>query len=241
MQTGEPEPIRVLYVTGGGYHDYEGQERLITEGLSARANIEWTVDFEAGGSNSHQLSRFDDPDWHEAFDAVVYNMCFAAVRDVDYIEGIARAHYESGTGAVVIHCTMHTFRDAETEEWNRLIGLRTYHHEQQQREIELEPVDGDHPVMAGFPDEGWLSPRDELYIVLESYENLVPLAQAYGEESERDHTVMWVNEYGDARIAGTTAGHNNAVIADPVYLDFVTRGLLWTVDRLDEAGAPSGE
>jgi type 1 glutamine amidotransferase len=231
------EPIRVLYVTGGGYHDYRGQERIVTEGLSARANIEWTVDFEAGNSNNHQLTRFEDPDWHQAFDAVIYNMCFAGVTDVEYIERFTWDHYESGTAALVLHCAMHSFRDAETDQWNRLIGLESYHHEREQRPIEIQSLGQDHPAMIGFPST-WVSPRDELYIVRETYPNLTPLTLAYGEETQRHHIVMWANQYGQARVIGTSAGHNNAVIADSVFLDFLARGLLWTVDRIQPDGRP---
>jgi len=34
-------------------------------------------------------------------------------------------------------------------------------------------------------------------------------------------------------------GHNTAMIADPVYRGLVTRGLLWTVDRLRNDGTPA--
>ncbi len=33
----------------------------------------------------------------------------------------------------------------------------------------------------------------------------------------------------------TTLGHNNATVADTRYLDLVARGLLWSVDKLDDA------
>jgi type 1 glutamine amidotransferase len=36
--------------------------------------------------------------------------------------------------------------------------------------------------------------------------------------------------------SATTLGHHNATMADPVYLDLVTRGLLWSLDRLTERG-----
>ena len=39
----QPEPLQVLYITGGGHHDYTTQEIILREGLSARANISWTT------------------------------------------------------------------------------------------------------------------------------------------------------------------------------------------------------
>jgi type 1 glutamine amidotransferase len=38
---------------------------------------------------------------------------------------------------------------------------------------------------------------------------------------------------GKAKVFGTTLGHQNATVADPRYLDLITRGLLWSVDKLD--------
>jgi type 1 glutamine amidotransferase len=43
---------------------------------------------------------------------------------------------------------------------------------------------------------------------------------------------------GKARVFSTTLGHNNATVADPRYLDLVTRGLLWACGKLSEDGKP---
>lgn len=57
-----------------------------------------------------------------------------------------------------------------------------------------------------------------------------------GKESTADDIVAWTNEYnGKTRVFATTIGHNNATVADPRYLDLVTRGLLWSIDKLDDA------
>ncbi len=37
------KPIRVLLVTGGPFHDYKKQEKILVAGMTSRANIEWTV------------------------------------------------------------------------------------------------------------------------------------------------------------------------------------------------------
>ena len=38
-----PAPIRALMVTGEGYHDYESQKKIISEGVSERIKIDWTI------------------------------------------------------------------------------------------------------------------------------------------------------------------------------------------------------
>ena len=41
------------------------------------------------------------------------------------------------------------------------------------------------------------------------------------------------------RVFVTSLGHNNEMIADPIYLGLVTRGLLWTVNQLQDDGTPT--
>ena len=49
-------------------------------------------------------------------------------------------------------------------------------------------------------------------------------------------TSIRTNLYNEkTQVFGTTLGHNNETVADPRYLDLITRGLLWSVDKLDDA------
>ena len=38
-----PKPLRALMVTGGCCHDYANQKKILSEGISARANVEWSI------------------------------------------------------------------------------------------------------------------------------------------------------------------------------------------------------
>ena len=77
----EAKPIRALLVTGGCCHDYENQKRILTEGISARANVEWTVVHEGGTSRDHKVSVYEKADWAAGYDVVVHNECFGGVED----------------------------------------------------------------------------------------------------------------------------------------------------------------
>jgi hypothetical protein len=44
------EPIHALLIAGGCCHDYEAQKTILTEGISARANVTWDILFEGGSS-----------------------------------------------------------------------------------------------------------------------------------------------------------------------------------------------
>jgi type 1 glutamine amidotransferase len=39
-------------------------------------------------------------------------------------------------------------------------------------------------------------------------------------------------------VFGTTLGHANETMQDGIYLDLITRGLLWACDKLDADGNP---
>jgi type 1 glutamine amidotransferase len=228
------KPIRALMITGGCCHDYEAQKKILAEGIRARANIEWTIIHE-GKDRTDRVSIYGRPDWADGFDVVVHNECYGAVDDVAYVERIARPHYE-GVPAVMLHCSTHSYRAAKTDAWRQAVGQSSMSHEKS-RDLEIEVVAPEHPVMRGFPDR-WRDPNDELYKNVKLWPHLVPLAQAYGVETKQNHVVIWTNTYGQGKIFGTTLGHANTTMEDPVYLDLVTRGLLWACDKLDESGKP---
>ncbi len=231
----EPKPIHALMVCGGCCHDYESQKKIIAEGISSRAKVIWTVVHEGGDTRNHKVSIYERDDWAKGYDVVVHNECFGQVDDVAFVERIAKPHFE-GVPAVMLHCSAHSYRMAKTDEWRKAIGQTSMSHEKR-RDLLVKNLKPEHPVMKGFPLE-WANPDDELYKNEKIWENTIPLAQAYGQDTKKDHMVIWVNTYGDGRVFGTTLGHQNSTMQSEVYLDLVTRGLLWACDKLTEDGKP---
>ena len=58
----EDRPIKALLVLGGCCHDYKAQQKIITEGVSARANVEWTIAYDPDTGTSHKNPVYDNPD-----------------------------------------------------------------------------------------------------------------------------------------------------------------------------------
>jgi type 1 glutamine amidotransferase len=231
------EPIKALLITGGGTHDYEHQKKLLTEGISARANVVWTVVDEAEGDKdvkTHEVSIYNKPDWSKGYDVVVHDECFGQVTNADFVERIAKGH-AGGVPAVVLHCSIHAYRLSKTDEWRQVLGVSSFRH-QAARPFKVVNLKPEHPVMKGFPAE-WQDSSDELYEIVKLWPNTVPLAKGLGEKGS-EHPCVWVNTYHDARVFGTTVGHSNKTVGDPVYLDLVTRGLLWACGKLDDDGKP---
>ena len=240
------KPLRALYITGGCCHDYTKQQDIFPKGVSARANVEWTVVDEGGRGTKHEKiedSIYNKPDWAKGYDVVVHNECFASDVDPAYVEK-ALAPHRAGVPAVVIHCTMHTFRDVKGDFFREFLGIKTTHHGPQ-HPLDVKVVNSTHPLMKGFPTD-WKTGNEELYYVDKTFPNTIALCTASDKKKDgtnwvataHENTLIWVNTYGKGRVFGTTLAHNNKTMNDPVFLDLATRGLLWACDRLDENGLP---
>lgn len=224
-------PLRALLVTGGCCHNYPFQTAQLTNAVSRHAPVTWTVVNEGGRGTHAMIALYDDPKWADPYDVVVHNECFADTRQPEYIRRITEAHH-AGKPAVVIHCAMHTYRAAEIDDWREFLGVTSRRHDHQSR-YRVTVVEPGHPIVRGMPVD-WATPMDELYVVDKLWPNAKALATSMSERDGRSHPVIWVNQYGKARVFGTTYGHSDDTFRDPVFLDYVSRGLLWAAGRLKD-------
>jgi len=79
---------------------------------------------------------------------------------------------------------------------------------------------------------------DEMYNTVKMMPTATPLLNATSPATGKVHTVAWVNQYGKARVFGTTLGHDMKTGADPDYHKLLAYGLLWACDKLDADGKP---
>lgn len=228
----DEKPIRALMITGGCCHDYQNQKRIISEGVSARTPVVWTIIHEGGDTRTHKVSLYDKPEYWKDFDVIVHNECFGQVDEKQFVDKIARPHAEFGVPAVTLHCSTHSYRAVQSDAWRNVLGVASFSHEKN-RDFTVRNAAADHPIMKGFPKE-WLDKADELYKIEKFWPTATPLAVAYGQDTKKDHPVVWINQCGKARVFATTLGHGNSTVSDPVYLNLITRGLLWAVGRLDK-------
>jgi type 1 glutamine amidotransferase len=239
----DPQPIRALLVLGGCCHDYEKQKDIITKGISERANVQWAIAYDPDKGTKHKNPVYDNPEWYKGFDVIVHDECESDVKDSDAINGILKPHKE-GLPAVFLHCGMHSFRGEgypKTTAWFEFTGLHTNGHGPQ-LPIEISFSDKESPITKGI--ENWTTVNEELYNnitgkLLDTAKELARGKQTLklkdGKEKVEDCVCVWTNTYnGKTRVFGTTLGHNNATVSDVRYLTMITRGLLWSVDKLNE-------
>ena len=240
-----PKALKALMITGGCCHDYANQKRILSEGISARTPVEWTIvhDVEMvdgkdkAAAREHLSSAYAKDNWSEGYDVVVHNECYGAMKDPATLQRISKGHLERGIPAVFLHCSMHSYRMAADEDanlWRALIGAKSMYHEPG-AVLTVKRAEGAHPVMAGFPAEFTTPTKDELYILEKVHDSATVLAHSYSEKLKVENPVIWVNQVGRIRTFSTSLGHQNAVMETPEYLELVTKGLLWVCGRLEGA------
>ena len=223
-------PLRALVITGGCCHNYPLQTQALTNAVGRLTTVEWTVVQEGGNGTQAKISLYDNPNWARGYDVVIHNECFADTTDTNYIRRITGAH-RAGVPAVVVHCAMHTYRATGIEDWREFLGVTSRRHDHQSR-YGVAVVEPAHAIVNAIP-AGWKTPMDELYVIEKLWPQAKALATSVSEKDGKTYPVAWINQYGKARVFGTTYGHSDDTFRDPVFLGYLSRGVLWAAGRLE--------
>jgi type 1 glutamine amidotransferase len=223
----EAKPIKALLVLGGCCHDYKAQKDILAKGIAARADVEVTIAFDPVSGTNHLNPVYNDADWAKGYDVIIHDECSADVKDKAVVDKILEPH-RKGLPAVNLHCAMHCYRVPGSDDWFKFTGLTTHSHGKQ-LPIELSFVAADHAILGGLT--AFTTGNEELYKNEKVWETVTPLIR--GKQGKDDYLVAWTNDYGGTKVFSTTLGHNDVLVSDTKYLDLVTRGLLWSVGKLD--------
>lgn len=231
------EKIRALFVTGGGYHDYQSQKTILTEGVSKLIDVEWTIwHLDKADEMKAALSKAG---WADPFDVVVYSICHAHEKDSDYINSVVNVH-KAGKAMVAIHCTMHSYHweigngknSKEDKEWNKLLGVVSLNHGSVGPPIQVTQTEQKSNSYKPSNPE-WKTPKGELYHIASIYPSATALAN--GNNGESEHPVIWVNKYEKANVFATSIGHHNETMEYPEFLKTVANGMVWAVNETAKA------
>ena len=220
--------IQALVVSGGGYHDYPFQAKVLMDAVGRALPVDWTVAIQGGRGTTGAQAVVARPDWTKGYDIVVHNQCFADMTDETLIKRITAAH-RGGPPAIVIHCAMHTYRASTNDTWREFLGVTTRRHTRAFN-IPVKISARDHPIMAGFKED-WTTPVDELYVIDKFWPSSKALASAVSPEDKKEYPLAWVSDYGGTRVFGTTLGHGNETWNDPTFQDLLVRAVKWALNR----------
>lgn len=229
---------RALMITGGCCHDYQNQKQIISEGLTKSVGpIDWTI-LQYGDGKDVKADIYKNADWIKGFDIVVHNECFGAVEDTDFIQGIVDAHLKSGIPAIMIHCSLHSYRTAtNADAWRELVGVTSRRHEKTKHSLDVVATDAgkSHSILSQAPSlaagKTWKTPNGELYIIEQVWPGSTVLATAYSSETKKDEPVIWVNQIKGVRVFGTSLGHHNETMLDETWQQVVAAGFSWALEK----------
>jgi hypothetical protein len=249
-----PTPLRVLLITGGCCHDYAHQKDILKKGLEERANVVIDQVHTGDGSTRPPLAILGNPDYAKGYDLVIHDECGADISDAAKVEAVLKPHRD-GLPGLNLHCAMHSYRIGNPNDpvtlgtphglWFEYLGLQSSGHGPQEP-IAITFADPASPIAKGLSD--WTTIKEEHYNNVHVFDTARAVAhgkqaikQRDGSSKTNDFVVAWSNDYGPkkSRIFSTTIGHNNETVADPRYLELVTRGLLWATGHLNDDGTPA--
>ena len=149
-------PMKALFLTGGGYHDYQKLAPFLTTNISHRINMKFDVAFD--------LERLKNENFADGYDVIVYDFCFDEIENA-LLENALKAT-RNGKPTVLLHCAVHAFRkSSQIREWENLCGMRSKVHDPYQSFV-TQKVAPDNAILKNFPPN-WKTPGDELYQTIE--------------------------------------------------------------------------
>ena len=199
-------PIHALLVTGGCCHDYDRQKLILTRGISARANVRWTVVHQGGTTTNTPIPLYNDPNWADGFDIVVHNECFSDVKDLEFVDRILKPH-KDGLPAILIHCAMHCYRTGD-DRWFEFVGMQSPGHGPHYS-YTADNVKSDHPIMKDF-GPSFVAPKGELYHSMKVFDTATPLAQANRQSDGMPQVCVWVNDYTGRALGADTSSRSES-------------------------------
>ena len=240
------KPLKALLILGGCCHDYKTQKDILEAGIESRANITVDVCYSADTNTKPAFACYEKDNWADGYDVIIHDECAADIKDLAMVNRIVAPH-RKGLPGVNLHCAMHCYRTAadfgkpvksgtDDSLWFDYLGLQSSGHGKQ-LPIDISYVPAASPITAGF--ENWTTVNEELYNNISIHDSAKALAK--GKQGGSETVIVWTNEHGDkkTRVFSTTIGHNNDTVSDARYLDLVTRGLLWSCNKLDKDGKPA--
>ena len=214
-----PKSIKVLWCTGGGFHDYKGLQLILTKAIQKHSPLPITF------TPSTDPKEWAKKGFADRYDLIVLFFSLHDPAGKPIVDNIAQTIHD-GKPAVVIHGTLHSFRELnhDRDAFCEAMGLTSVKHDKA-REIATKKV-SDHWIVADWPAD-WMTKSDELYQNVKFWPNATPLLTAYSIDSKKDQVVAWINHYGQGRVFATTLGHGKPTTDMECYHKLLANGLLW--------------
>ncbi|MBI3682308.1 MAG: ThuA domain-containing protein [Acidobacteria bacterium] len=218
----QPAPVRVLFLVGGDYHDYDEAPRVLADAL--RKKMAGAVPIEFHITKDLHLLRAEEL---SKFDLLMLNLCQQTELSDRQKEGLLGA-VRGGLPLVALHCTFWCFQS--WPEFHRLLGAFVPGHARF-GPMCVEAADASNPVVSRLPFTFELT--DEPYLVDRrdpSMHVLIRTCKTY-EKRDSAEPEVWTKTYSKGRVFAMTFGHDQRSQQDPNYIELLSSGILWALGR----------
>ena len=140
--------------------------------------------------------------------------------------GLLAAHVTGGGGLFVLHTGVICFDGEPT--WHELVGASwnwnsSSHPSVADIDVAITAAGRDHPVTEGLVP---FRVRDELYLHLETVDDLVPLLTA--SHLGQDQPLLWARKFGKGRVVTDVLGHGTESMTNPVHRAALHNAISWS-------------
>ncbi|MCS7252458.1 MAG: ThuA domain-containing protein [Armatimonadetes bacterium] len=208
----QPQPIKVLVLSGGVIHDYRGCGNAIVNALSEDESFNVTC-----VEDDLDMLKFDKL---EPFDVLVLFYTGGTLTDEQRF-GLLK-WVSSGRGFVGIHSAADSFRDCP--EYRAMLGGHFVTHPPY-RQYQVSIVEPSHPITDGL-DEFMVT--DEQYILDYDRRVRVLATALYRGEAM---PVMWVKPWGKGNVFYLALGHDARACQDENFKLLLRRGTKWVASQ----------
>jgi type 1 glutamine amidotransferase len=216
--------LRVLVLSGGGYHEFAGNLSRLLPAVAARVPMtltELTIDPTAPASAT-SLRALQDADLPAECD-VILDYTQGDLPLSDAVKDKLLAFVRGGGGLVGLHCAADSYPGWAG--WDDLLRGRFERHPPF-GDIVVAVSDRNHVVVAGLPPE-WIL-KDEFYHLKNcAWDDKTVIMTGTSPEGGELRPVTWVREYGAGRVVYTILGHGRETHDDPRYQQLVAQALCW--------------
>lgn len=216
--------LRVLVLSGGGYHDFAANLSRLLPAVAARQSMTLTelALNPADGAAPTSRRYLEEADLPAEFDVILaYTQGDLALPDPLRERLLAFVH--GGGGLVALHCALDSHPGWAG--WDDLLRGRFERHPPY-GDVVVKVCDAAHPVVAGLPQEWAL--RDEFYHLKDcAWDDKRVIMVGTSPEGGELRPVTWTREHGAGRVVCTILGHDQGAHGDARYQQLVAQALAW--------------
>jgi len=207
------EKIRLLFVRGGGIHDWKGLSPILVEALDKTGDFDVTLTENLDDLKAERIKNYN---------VVLFYCTGLKFTDPEQEKGLCD-FVRNGGGYAGIHCASDSFKRSDAY-WE-LVGGRFAGHGGGKYTVYI--CDREHPITKGLED---FEIHDETY--RHNYHRNACIRCLVRMDRGKERQCMgWIQHYGKGRVFYTGLGHGKSAWTNPHFQRFVVRGLYWAAGR----------